>query len=43
MVCPPKSGALEGGLTVIELWQAVPLLYALGFTCCMIVFACRED
>jgi hypothetical protein len=27
---------------VMELWQAVPLLYALGFTCCMILFACRE-
>jgi hypothetical protein len=39
MVCPPKI--TPGELTVIELWQAVPLLYALGFTCCMIVIAWR--
>jgi hypothetical protein len=39
---PPKIGTPAGELTVIELWQVVPLLYALGFTCCMIFFACRE-
>jgi hypothetical protein len=38
-----QSGVPEGNSQMVELWQVVPLLYALGFTCCMIVLACREN